>query len=335
MPTSQIPSISTKVPMMACVVTTNAGRVKGVENRPLRLSEEGVMTTAIETVFNATAMPITAPCFARALGKHMRSLENVLIVNSIHKEDRLHWEFELFESTCRNIGLDVNIRTVLSSDDFVETLNSTDPEILAYYGHGFYNVAADEGELIFRDDRLSYKSFNRLLNIPPIAFLIGCETASCSAFMGGLPAHLLERGAFAVLATLFPIPADHAGAFLGRTLAFADELVRWGKSTTFSDLIFQARKLGWLKDNLDALEKNGTISLLEEAEIMKEVSDELTERSLKRGKGLLIAEAGPVFSEVLHSYGILETWKEIRSRVVPYSLFFSLLGNTHDAFIGG
>ena len=269
------------------------------------------------------------------VGKRMQSLENVLIVNSIHEEDILYWEFELFESTCRKVGLDFNVKTVLSSDDFVETLNSTNPDILAYYGHGSYNVETDEGALVFRDDRLSHKSFNKLLNIPPIVFLVGCETASCSAFMGGLPAHLLERGAFAILGTLFPISADHAGAFLGRTLAFANDLVHRGKSTTFSNLIFQARKLGWLLDNLDALEKNGTISLPEKAEIMKEISDDLAERSLKKGKDLLIAEAIPVFSEYLQSYGMLETWKQIRPTVIPNSLFFSLLGNAHDVFIGG
>lgn len=62
-PTSRIPRISTKLPVMVCTITTSAGRVNGIENKPLKLSNEGIITTTIETVLNTTAMPINAPCF--------------------------------------------------------------------------------------------------------------------------------------------------------------------------------------------------------------------------------------------------------------------------------
>jgi len=205
---------------------------------------------------------------------------------------------------------------------------------LAYFGHASYNDGTDEGELIFRDDRLSYKELARLSHIPPIIFLVGCETASCSAYMGGLPAYLLANGAYAVLATLFPISADHAGAFLGRTFAFMKELINKGKSAPFSEIVFKARKIGFLKDNLDALEKNGTISLAEVGPLLHEICGELMEQSIKRGKELLISEAIPELSKYLKSEGLLESWEQIKPKIIPYSLFFTLLGNAHDVFVG-
>jgi len=60
---SQTPEISAKDPMTICNPINNALKPNGAENKPLKLSEEGIMTTAMETVFNITAMPITAPCF--------------------------------------------------------------------------------------------------------------------------------------------------------------------------------------------------------------------------------------------------------------------------------
>lgn len=269
------------------------------------------------------------------VGKHMQSIKDVLFLNSIHKKDRLYSEFKLFELTCKHVGLNFETRTILNSNDFISALNSTKSQILVYFGHGSYNTQKDEGELIFRDDRLSYKCFENVTKFPPIIFLIGCETASCSAFMGGLPPHLLERGAFAVLASIFPIPADDAGAFLGRTLAFSNDLIKRGKTTTFSELVFHARKLGWIKDNLNLLWKNGTVSLVEGAKIMQEVSEIATELSLKRGSSLPLSEAALIFESVLDSHDALKPWRQIKQNIVPYSLFLTLLGDAHDVFIGG
>lgn len=67
MATSQMPSISVKDPITMWETIANAGRVKGAENKPLKLSEDGIITTAIEIVFNNKARPITTPCFANPL----------------------------------------------------------------------------------------------------------------------------------------------------------------------------------------------------------------------------------------------------------------------------
>lgn len=62
-PTSQTPNISTKVPAAACTITMNAGRVKGMENKPLKPCKDGIITTAIEIVFKTNAIAIAVPCF--------------------------------------------------------------------------------------------------------------------------------------------------------------------------------------------------------------------------------------------------------------------------------
>jgi len=67
MATSQMPSISVKDPITMWVTIANAGRVNGAENKPLKLSEDGIITTAMEIVFNNKARPITTPCFANPL----------------------------------------------------------------------------------------------------------------------------------------------------------------------------------------------------------------------------------------------------------------------------
>jgi hypothetical protein len=62
-PTSQTPSISTKVPAVACTITMNAGRVKGRESNPLKPCKDGIITTAIEIVFRTRAIAIVIPCW--------------------------------------------------------------------------------------------------------------------------------------------------------------------------------------------------------------------------------------------------------------------------------
>lgn len=269
------------------------------------------------------------------VGQKMASLKNILLVNSIEKEDRVYWEFEVFQSTCKKLGFDFETIAVHSSEDFIKSLNSRESQVLIYFGHGKYDSEKDIGELIFKEDRLSYKSFNKIEKIPPVVFLIGCETASCVAFSGGLPSHLLERGVFAVLATLFPIPADEAGAFIGRTLAIIKELIEKGNTATFSEIIFHARKLGWMRDNLESLRKVGAISTEKEATIMENASEVLTSLSFKKGKSLTVSEAVPILKEILRSYDLEKTWDQTRQNIIPYSLFFTLLGDTHDVLIGG
>jgi hypothetical protein len=265
----------------------------------------------------------------------MRSLKNILLLNSIHTEDRAHWEFKLFESTCRQVGLDFETITVHSSDDFIKALNSRKAQVVIYFGHGSYNSEEDVGELIFKEDRLSYKSFKNIERIPPVIFLVGCETASCAAFSGGLPSHLLRMGVFAVLATLFPIPADEAGVFIGRVLAIVNEFIKQGGMTTFSEIIFHARKLGWIRDNLESLRKIGAISLVDEAKLMENASTVLTDLSLRGGKSVTISEAVPILGGILKSYNLDEKWEQTKQNVIPCSLFFTLLGDAHDVFIGG
>jgi hypothetical protein len=263
------------------------------------------------------------------------SLKDVMLVNSIHEQDPLYPEFQLFNSTASQVGLDFQVETAYNSDDFLSAVNSHAPKILAYFGHGTYNPVLDRGELVFRDDTMSYELLDKLTHIPSIVFLIGCETASCSAFLGGLPAHLLGQGVQAILATLFPIPAQHAAAFLGRTLAFCNDVIRVKGSIRLSNLIFEARKLGWLLDNLDAMQMSGIITWKEMLAIMEEFGKDAMEEWYNDRNNLLIAEAIPLFEGTLARMNLLNSWKNIRNSVIPYSLFFTLLGNAHDVSVCG
>lgn len=258
---------------------------------------------------------------------------NTLVINSIPVEEKLYSEFDLFTTVCKDSGLNFKSKTVNSSSEFIEALSSEKPQILVYYGHASYNPVDDQGELFFKEDRLSYKTLQNIEAMPQMLFLIGCETASCSAFIGGLPSHLLSGGAHAVLATLFPIPADHAATFVGRFLSISTDSANRNQSINLSTVVLLARKQGWLYDNLDALIMHGDISLLEAADIMEEVVEKLDAESLARGKSMSIAEATPILERILGNHHLLETWKEIRADIVPYSLFFTLLGDAHNIYI--
>lgn len=257
--------------------------------------------------------------------------EDVLVVNSIPESDRAHREYEIFESTCRHVGLSMKFKHVERSEAFIELINSHQPEIVAYFGHASYDYRSDKVQLEFEEDRLTYEGLVDIQGLPKIFFGIGCETGSSAAFSGGLASHLLGLGVKAILATLFPIPADHAATFLGRTLAFVED-TKMGEHT-LADFVYTARKLGWLNDNLCALEKNGVLDTYGKMAVMKEVSDILMAQTKEDGKSPKIFRAIPALEAILEDHGILESWRSLKDRIVPYSLFFTLLGSSHDLYL--
>lgn len=258
--------------------------------------------------------------------------QDILVINSIPKSDRLHLEFEAFEETCRYVGLNMTFKTAKSSEAFIDIINSLRPAIVTYFGHASYDHRNDKGQLEFEEDSLTYKEFPRIQKPPLIFFLIGCETASSAAFTGGMANHLLNLGVKSILATLFPVPADHAAAFLGRTLAFIED-TRKTQKMTFADFVYNARKIGWLNDNFSALEKFGVINLSDKIRMMEQISNTLTLEALEKGKAPKIHEAVPILKKTLEEFGILKSWREFRNRIVPYSLFFTLLGQSHDLYL--
>ena len=299
--------------------------------------------SAICQSFPTTRMPITP---LGALLQHynhiaikpmtevnLKSTRDVLVVNSLMPHSNLFPEFELFRTACQRAGLDMDFNTVKHSDEFIKLVNSRNPKILAYFGHANYNVEHDKGELVFDEDRLSYEALDRILGVPPLVLLIGCETGSSLAFSGGLSQHLLMKGTVACLATLFPIPANQAALFLGRILAFAKEVDRHEAAQLFSHLVLEARKVGWLADNVSALEENEIISLPQAARIIEEAGNSLREMSVKRGESVKLVEAEPVLRSILKEEGVLEEWESLLETIVPYSLFFTLLGSGHTLFV--
>lgn len=257
--------------------------------------------------------------------------QEILVINSIPRSDILHLEFEVFEETCRHVGLNMIFRTAKSSESFIETINTLRPSIVTYFGHASYDQRSDKGQLIFEEDILTYEKMDMIEKLPLIFFLIGCETASSAAFTGGIANYLLNLGVKSILATLFPVPADHVASFLGRTLAFIEDTKKTQKMT-FAEFVYNARKIGWLNDNFSALERFGVIGLSEKIRMMVEISDTLIQKALDMGRAPKIHEAMPVLEKTLEESGILESWRRFRDRIVPYSLFLTLLGQSHDLY---
>lgn len=262
----------------------------------------------------------------------LSSNEEILLINSIPENDPLIREYKIFEDVCKDIGLNLTFISVDDSKEFISYINKNNPPILIYFGHAAYDVENDKGYLQFKNDRLSFEQLNEIEKFPYVVCLIGCETASSAAFSGGLSNHFLKHGTRAVLATLFPIPADHAGSFIGRLLVTIDKAKRLEKKHSLAKIIFEVRKIGWLMDRLDSLYRNGFITRLEQANILKEMTEAITILDQEREKGITTLEAEPIFEQVLQKYDVFNDWKDVESQTVYYSLFFTLLGNAHDIF---
>lgn len=262
-------------------------------------------------------------------------LKNVLFLNSLHEKDPAHLEYEAFIETCEKIGLHFKAVTVVNRKEFISSINEHKPSILVYFGHGLYNEQNDMGELVLKEDRFSLDNLGEINAVPRIVFLIGCETASCSAFFGGLPAHLLGIGVFSIVASIFPIPGEVAGSFLGRVLSFIDDITKGGVSQDFSAIVFGARKLGWVMDNLNFLLKIGAISYNEMGEILMETSKSAMDLSTEKGYSIPLSEAVEIFKCALYKHKVLDDWEKNRKYIVPYSLFFTLLGDSSNVMFGG
>ncbi len=218
------------------------------------------------------------------------------------------------------------------SKEFINLLNDENPNILIYFGHAFYDDVKDIGYLKFKNDTLSHHMFGEINIMPQIVFLIGCETASSAAFSGGLSNWLLKYGAWSILATLFPIRADHASGFIGRLLAFIGDAKKGERKYSLAELVFKARKVGWLRDRLDALYDAGIITTYKKELLLIEIANILKHLSHDRKKDLTPFEAEPIFEQVLQKYELLDDWNSIKSKTIPYSLFFTLLGGAHDVY---
>lgn len=270
----------------------------------------------------------TEPAFSIILS----SFEEILLINSIPEDDHLFNEYKIFEKTCRDIGLNLNFISVDDSKEFISSINNNNPPILIYFGHVAYDVEKDKGYLKFKNDTLSFELLSEIKNFPYVVCLVGCETASSAAFSGGLSNYFLKYGSRSVLATLFPIPAGHAGSFIGRLLVAIEKAKKLEQKQSLAKIIYDVRKIGWLIDRLDTLYRYRIITILDKAKILKELSETLTNLAQERQKDITPIEAEPIFEQVLQKYNILNEWKNVKSRTVYYSLFFTLLGNAHDIF---
>lgn len=267
-----------------------------------------------------------------AFGIKFSSFKQILMINAISESDLLFKEYMIFEMTCKEQGYDLNFKSVSESKEFINLVNDENPNILIYFGHAFYDDIKDIGYLKFKNDTLSHDRFGEINIMPKIVFLVGCETASSAAFSGGLSNWLLKFGVWSILATLFPIPADPAGSFIGRLLGIIGEAKKAERKYSLAELVFKARKLGWLRDRLDALYHEGIITTYEELLLLNEIVDPIMQLSLERKKELVPFEAEHIFEQVLQKHGILDDWNRIKSKTIPYSLFFTLLGGAHDVY---
>ena len=84
---------------------------------------------------------------------------------------------------------------------------------------------------------------------------------------------------------------------------------------------------------MDGLENEGVISIPEVLKIWTELDGRIRKKVLEQGKRVPMSGIIRMFEEVLDDEGLLKEWKAMRDRVVPYSLFFTLLGEVNDTYV--
>jgi len=256
---------------------------------------------------------------------------DILFINSIGTDDELYSEYEIFRDVCRGLGLNFIFKDISSSDEFISTMNTEVAKVVIYFGHANHDIVLDKGNLVFSEDSLNTDELDKITHFPTILFLIGCETASASAFSGGLSSKFLNYGVQSILATLFPIPAVHAASFIGRLFSVISDLPP-NTPVSLSTLVYTARKMGWQYDILEHLYNRGLLTVDDRLNIINDASIIIKEIHMKRGRDPKMDEISKIHDSIFEDYNILEDYEFQKKQIIPYSLFFTLLGNGHRVF---
>lgn len=230
---------------------------------------------------------------------------------------------------------------VSSRSEAIEMLGSAGRrDVFVFVGHGY----ADSKEggrsgLVFPDDGILWaREIAALSGVPSLVVLIACNSAATTAFRGGIAREFLNRGASAVVGSTFAVPEPDATLFAKwfiQLLVLPNELraARWRRET-LPAIVRWARLGARPASAMMDLSRSGALSPADADRALESWQRRVTDH------GVELDPAHPDWSralaETLHEFEVIPSIDEppVRWPVVPYPLFFSLLGYSWNVELG-
>lgn len=195
------------------------------------------------------------------------SFEEVLVISALKKDDPIS-PFVPFAISGFRKELEgkVKVRTVqvASEDELVDALNTFDGAMLIFDGHGSHrsNGAA---KIHLEDTAVDvWQLSERKVRIPPIVILSACDTHAADRNHATTANGFLSLGAQSVLASVFPLHAIDAAAFIGRLLHRVANFIPsahdvYGRSLSWLEIVSGMIRMQLLRDYLASMKKRGLI----------------------------------------------------------------------------
>ncbi|KPD13146.1 CHAT domain-containing protein [Phaeobacter sp. 11ANDIMAR09] len=196
------------------------------------------------------------------------SFEEVLVISALKRDDPISPFMPFAISGFRKeLEGKVKVRTVqvANEDELVDALNAFDGAMLIFDGHGSHR---SKGAAKIHLEGMAidvWKLSERKIRIPPIVILSACDTHAADRNHATTANGFLSLGARSVLASVFPLHAIDAAAFIGRLLHRVANFIPgahevYGRSLSWLEIVSGMIRMQLLRDYLATLEKQGHIN---------------------------------------------------------------------------
>jgi hypothetical protein len=150
-----------------------------------------------------------------------KDLTDILVIDALERGDPIRPAFEIaFEAFEPHLTdqLNIRFREVSNEEELVEAFNSFSGNIVIFDGHGGHEIG-EAATLYLKDIPIDIWSLRgKLSRVPPIVILSACDTHAADRNHATTANGFLALGAVAVLASVFPLDAREAAAFIARLL---------------------------------------------------------------------------------------------------------------------
>lgn len=156
------------------------------------------------------------------------AFKSVLVISALKRDDPItgifETAFDTFEPLWRK-NLTVTYENVASEADLVKALNDFDGPMVIFDGHGSH--AKDQPALLhLGSDAVDVWSLrDRIQNMPPIVILSACDTHAADRNHATTANGFMHLGARTVLASVLPLDARDAAAFVARLVFRVSEFI--------------------------------------------------------------------------------------------------------------
>jgi hypothetical protein len=191
-----------------------------------------------------------------------KGLQHVLVISALKREDPISGLFDVaFEAFGKHWkdNLKVDYVEVASSDELVDAINGFDGNVLVFDGHGAHQDK-EPAALYLQDEPIDvWQLRDRIKRIPPIILLSACDTHAADRNHATVGNGFLALGARSVLASVFPLYAPTAAAFIARLLyrisAFVEVAIDLNqRALTWLEIVSGMIRMQLLSDLNHALE---------------------------------------------------------------------------------